>query len=350
MSSLQSRIARRAGVAQSTVSRALSNHPALPAATRRRIQTIARQLGYTPNPLVSSVFGAMRRRQGRTNLGTLAFLTAHATPDAWRSVPTYRDFFRGAQERAAEQGFALESHWAADPALSGRRLGEILEARGIRGLILSTRVQESGLPALAWDRFALVRIGLAQRTLPVYCAVNHQQRTIRQAAGELAARGYQRIGLTLTSWQNQAADENWLAGFLVWQESQPKRQRVPYHMPASLTAKAFLAWSRKHRPDALLAVNPDVLPWLRQSGSGAPADAGFALLDWHEHYGDFAGMDQNNPLAGAAAVDLLLAQIRRNEAGIPSHPHTVLIESTWRDGGSVRPRLTNPADAPTVNA
>lgn len=44
-------IAQVAGVSHSTVSRALSNSPLLPEATRRRIQRIAQRKGYTPNAI-----------------------------------------------------------------------------------------------------------------------------------------------------------------------------------------------------------------------------------------------------------------------------------------------------------
>lgn len=329
MASLQMRIARRAGVAQSTVSRALTNHPGLPEATCRKIQALAQQMGYVANPLVSSVFGAMRRRQDSTTLGTLAFITAHSTRDAWKKIATYREFFSGAQACAGEHGFGLESHWSADPELSGERLSAILSARGITGLLISTRADTERLPNLAWDQFALVRIGLSQRALPVSCAVNHQYRTIREAARRMALRGHRRIGLALTSWQNEASDENWLGGFLAWQSSLPKNQQVPVHREAKFTSESIRAWQRRTKPDAVLTINSGIIPWLADCGLTRDR---FALLDWHEedHRG-LSGMDQNTPKVGAAAVELLLAQIRRNERGIPAHPQTVLIESTWRE-------------------
>jgi LacI family transcriptional regulator len=61
----------------------------------------------------------------------------------------------------------------------------------------------------------------------------------------------------------------------------------------------------------------------------------FTLLDWHKQYGEIAGADQNNRLVGEAAVDILLGQLRRNERGLPAHPRTTLIKSSWRDGATV---------------
>jgi LacI family transcriptional regulator len=345
-SSRQARIARRAKVSQSTVSRALRNHPALSRETCLRIQALARRLGYAPNPLVSSIFANLRRRKGCPHLGTLAFLTAHASRDAWRGPGTYRDFFLGAQERSAQQGFALEPHWAAEPGMTGARLNAILRARGILGVILGTRDAEQRFIDLAWEQFALVRVGRSQRIPALHCAVNHQYHTVRRVAEQLAARGYARIGLVLSRWQNDVTNQSWLAGFLVWQQSQPSRQRVPAHLVAELAEGPFWHWFKRVRPDAVISVNPDVVRWLRAGPLVLPGQVGAALLDWHEHYGDIAGADQNNHLVGAAAVDILLGQLRRNERGLPAHPRTTLIESSWQDGATVRPRLDLAAPVP----
>jgi LacI family transcriptional regulator len=336
MNSRQHRIARIAKVSQSTVSRALHNDPALPRATCLRIQALARRLGYDPNPLISSVFANLRRRPGRPQLGTLAFLTAHATRDAWRKRGTDHDFFLGVRECAAQHEFAVEAHWAAEPGMSGPRLNAILRARGISGVILSTRDADQQFIELAWDQFAFVRIGPSQRDFPLHCVVNHHYRTVRLVAEQLASRGYARIGIALSRWQNDVADQNWLAGFLVWQQSQPIRNRVPAHWVADLSESAFLAWFERHKPDAVISVNPDVLQWLRSTGVATPEKVGAALLDWHDDCGDMAGANQNSRLVGSVAVEILLGQLRQNSRGLPDHPQTTLIESSWRDGATVR--------------
>lgn len=49
-----------------------------------------------------------------------------------------------------------------------------------------------------------------------------------------------------------------------------------------------------------------------------------------------AGMNQNSHRIGAAAVDMLVAKLHRNELGVPSFPKTMMIGSTWVSGDSVR--------------
>jgi DNA-binding LacI/PurR family transcriptional regulator len=338
MSARQARIASLAKVSQSTVSRALRNHPGLPRETCLRIQALAQRLGYSANPLLSSIFANLRRRRVRPELGTLAFLTAHSRQDEWRNHPgSYRDFFVGARDRAAQQGFAVEAHWAAESRMPSHRLNSILHARGISGVILSTRDAQQHFTALQWDQFALVRIGLSQHAFPVHCAVNDQYRTFRLVAGQLASRRYARIGLALSRWQDEVTDHSWLAGYSVWQQTQPARARVPVYLDADFSEKPFLAWFRRHKPDAVISVNPDVVHWLRSAGVSMPEKVGAAVLDWNEGCGDIAGANQNSCDVGAAAVDILLGQLRRNERGVPARRRTVMIESSWRDGVTVRP-------------
>jgi DNA-binding LacI/PurR family transcriptional regulator len=48
-------IAKRLGVAPSTVSRALSDHPKINKATKERIRKVAKEVHYTPNPIARSL-------------------------------------------------------------------------------------------------------------------------------------------------------------------------------------------------------------------------------------------------------------------------------------------------------
>lgn len=338
MKSLQHEISVLAKVSQSTVSRALHNHPGLPRETRERIQAIAKRLGYEENPLLSAVLGSVRRGRRQTFFGTLAFLTAHQTADGWKGGATYRDFFQGAKERAELQGFKLEPHWAADPALSGRRLTDILKARGIIGLLLGSRSPDARFTEMDWGQFAVVRLGFSWSNQRFHCVVNHQVHTVRLVAAELAARGYKRIGLAVSQWQNEAVEHNWLAGFLAWQHLLPVKERVPVHLPEQLERAEFLKWYRQHLPDACIAVNPLARDWLVAAGRSVPKDVGFALLDWHEEHAGIAGAAQGNKLVGAAAVDVATGQLRRNERGMAEHPRITLIRSAWHDGNTVRPR------------
>jgi hypothetical protein len=48
----------------------------------------------------------------------------------------------------------------------------------------------------------------------------------------------------------------------------------------------------------------------------------------------FAGIDQKSDLVGAAAVDLVVDQLHRNERGVPALQKLVLIEGVWVEGAT----------------
>ncbi len=86
-------VAAAAGVSPSTVSRALRNHPDIPRTTCERIQALALEMGYRPDPLISALL-ARRYRKGGAEIGTIAFLTTHLTRDGWRKSFNEKNLLR----------------------------------------------------------------------------------------------------------------------------------------------------------------------------------------------------------------------------------------------------------------
>jgi len=70
-----------------------------------------------------------------------------------------------------------------------------------------------------------------------------------------------------------------------------------------------------------------------------PSMVALAHLDRHEELLDWSGMHQNSTLVGAAAIDMLVGQLHRNEVGLPDFPKSSIIQSTWIDGPTVSRQL-----------
>ena len=51
-----------------------------------------------------------------------------------------------------------------------------------------------------------------------------------------------------------------------------------------------------------------------------------------------AGLDLQPRVLGVRAAELLIAQLQRNELGIPEWPSTTTIAARWADGPTVRTR------------
>ncbi|MEJ0001073.1 MAG: LacI family DNA-binding transcriptional regulator [Verrucomicrobiota bacterium] len=157
-------IAAAAKVSRSTVSRALQNHPSLPAATRRRIQDLAREMGYCPNPLVSALMATRNHPRSASNAATLAVLVAWHPTAKIAPLPTDRRYLTGAKQRAEELGFRFEEFWLDEPGLSQHRLGQILVNRGIVAVLVAPIPVNHPPIELKWEHFSWPRSRRARRS------------------------------------------------------------------------------------------------------------------------------------------------------------------------------------------
>jgi len=101
-------------------------------------------------------------------------------------------------------------------------------------------------------------------------------------------------------------------------------------------------WIHKTRPDCILGHTNPLLDRLLETGLNIPRDLGFASLDWFERTDGIrvSGVEQNSRLVGAAAMQIVAAQILMPQHNLQFHPRLILIESSWIDGQTTRPQPT----------
>lgn len=329
-------LAAQAGVSVSTVSRALRDSPAISAPVRKRIQALARQRGYSINPLVAQVYAQARAQRDFQHLGTIAYITAYETATWWRNHPTLCGFHDGIVARAAEMGLKVDEFWAHEAGLKGARLTQILRARGIGGVVLAPVPGRTAEGFLDWKYFSLALLGDSVKTPRLNRATANLRHAFQLALRELTQLGYRRIGLVLRHRYHAMTDFTWLAIFLLFQRELAEFDRVPVETPEAWTEENFMAWFKRHRPEAIIGAVGPAREWLARAGVQSPRDVGLVSLDWDDHTPDFAGVDQNTRTVGAAAVDIVMGQMRHNQRGIPAIPQTVLVDSVWRAGPTVR--------------
>jgi hypothetical protein len=71
------------------------------------------------------------------------------------------------------------------------------------------------------------------------------------------------------------------------------------------------------------------------AGIQVPEEIGFAALTHNKETSDMAGIDQRQEMVGAAAMDLVIGHIYRNEYGMPGAMKTVFIDGVWKNGNTV---------------
>lgn len=332
-------VADAAGFSRMTVSRALKNHPSLPLKTRRHIQRIARKMGYRINPLVSAWMADVRARHPSAQTQVVAFITSLDEEQAWRRNPVFVDYYRSASERGKQMGYRLEHFWYDRRARASQRLSRILYARSIRGAILTGQPNHIQSVHLDWRHLAVVAAGSSFASPRLHTARNHHFDVMWTALRSLRDRGYRRIGLALAESDDLRVNHHWRGSYLAHHDLHPDGPPPSVLWFPEWNASCrdpFLRWLDEERPDAVLTMHTELLDWTRISGRHVPKDMGFALLDLFPLYGPVSGMRQNHERVGAAAMDLVVAQLHRNEYGLPQNPQTTLIFGEWSDGETAR--------------
>lgn len=332
-------IADQVGVSRATVSLALRNHPSIPPVTRERIRRVADGLGYRPNPLISALM--RHQREGgppRPTHLALGIVINFSKRGPWRSYLS-EDLLTGAAARAAKRGYRLEEFWLGDMGVNGSRLSKILAQRAIPGFIVAPLPAAHGHLRLDWARFSAVAIGYSLVRPALHRVSTNRFQAMCLAMRRLRRLGYARVGLALPVNQDARVDHQWASAFLWEQRQASPRQRVAPLLvrDQDWTERRFRRWVGAQRPDVVLGHQAEVAAWLAKLRDEGGDPVGFVHLWNPDPSGTYAGIYHSPPAIGAAAVDMLVELVQRNERGAPDAPHTLLLDSVWRDGATLRP-------------
>jgi LacI family transcriptional regulator len=339
-------VARKAGVHPTSVSMALRNHPDLPVATRERLKTVAKAMGYVPDPNLSALVAYRTRNSNSGNSRPLAYITNWDSRDGWKQLPAHAQFFAGASEKAHELGYHLDHFWLSEPGFTPQRISQILYTRGINGLIFASHLHDSDkLLAFDWSKFCSVKIDYAPRNPPIHNISNDQRSIMQTAMQKVRDAGYKRPGLVTTKRFDEFVRQGWSAGFLVEQQWLPAENRIPIFHTAEpdlsnpgeqdIGHEEFGRWFHHHQPDVILSYGPFTQPLLMALNLSIPHDVAYVELFLQNTSGEFAGVRENCVRVGEVAVEFLAGQLQQNRVGIPAYPMATLVEGTWFDGASL---------------
>jgi len=326
-------IAERVGVSRMTVSRALRGGHHVAAPLRERILAAATALGWQPDPELARLMARLREGRRATDAPALAFIWSDRHETGTRS-PWGAELFEGAARRATELGYRLEEFQLAGRGMSGRRLSEILVARGIRGLILSPLISRSRARVpIRWEDFSSVVIGLGYARPELHRVHHHHFLGMMTLMRALRRRGFRRIGFYSERTVNDRMFGAWPASFLTHHPLPAAQAGSLLRLVRRPAREDFFAWLRQARPDAVIDPSQQGLDWLAE----LPAEQRPAhfTLNWTLSRPELGGIDQQAGVLGAAAAELLAEQVARGERGVPLHPKIVMTAGVWRE--PVRP-------------
>jgi len=321
------KVARSAGVAASTASLALRGSPLVKPATTVRVKAAAERLGYRADPRVGSLMARIRRAKAAKDRERLAFVWVSATRADTRREWFAKVTFAGAGRRAAELGCALEEFWLDDEGMTAARLEKILVTRGITGVVFSAPLRDMEVTVeWNWGHFAAAIIGNSEFHPSLHRAGHYHYRSMWTAMEKVRASGCARPAAVLHEPHHRRIHGVHQAAFLA-NHPLPKQALAMTRFGFPKDEMEMTAWLAKVKADALICVvspNEKELAWLRD----VPGLKRVVTLA--SPRSGLPGIDMREDLIAAGAVDLVVAQLHRNERGVPQHPTTMLLEGEWR--------------------
>jgi DNA-binding LacI/PurR family transcriptional regulator len=333
-------VALRAKVSVSTVSLALRNSPLVAEATRAHIRGLAEQLRYRTHPLVAAHMRSRRKPKAGIRAPVLALVDTQRERHGWRDNRTtlLRQMLAGARAQAATRGYQAREFWLHEPGMSHARFSDILHARGIHGVLLGPSSDLHLELALTWDWFSVVRLGSARVSPLLHRVINDHYQSTTLAAQRLAQLGYRRPLLVVREPLSECHERRWEAGLQTACAHLPGMRPVPALLPPKDPESPTIRhWLDRHRPDVIIdADERNVMDQLSKVGLRPPDDISVLSLSAPMMGGPISGCVQDGHAMGAAAIDLLISMIERNETGVPAMPMTLSTYSAWNPGETLR--------------
>ena len=257
-------IARTLGLSHTTVSEALRDSPRVNEVTRRRVHKAAKAVGYRPNPLAGALMSEMRRARSGTFRGVLAILDLDGPDGRPASSNRYhRELVRGASSRAEELGFKAETIVTGAKGISDTRLDSILQARGIRGLLVLPIAGRADLSGLDWTHFAGIYTDYLIEHPALHAVCSDHYRSMFYAVERMHALGYRRLGLVLHANHDARLLHRWEAAFHTYHEHHAQKEALPPLVVPALERDPFIRWFKAKRPDAVLCHRAEVMEWMK---------------------------------------------------------------------------------------
>jgi DNA-binding LacI/PurR family transcriptional regulator len=331
-------IAKKAQVHYATVSRALRGDPRVSKSTQQHVANIAREMGYKPNPLVSALMTQVHASKRISYVGNIAlFFDSQAL---MKQYPHLQLGYVSLKLRAEELGFHLDTFFLDEYRFQGDKLLKALESRGIYGIINQLMFPHEQLAQFDWSHFACSTFGknhsseivpsTERLNLPSWIPsvnpnhfsnmnlVNHKVRQL----------GYCKPGMVLRPFVRELSENAFEAPFmqLCYSLNLPPHEQI---YVGNETQPQFKRWLKQSGIDLLISHETTFYEIAKKSG----VNVDFINLDWKG--GSESGINQHQDYMITKVVDLVVAQLHRNERGQPLTPFNVLIDGEWQQGNTI---------------
>lgn len=321
-------IAKALDISIATVSRALADNPQVKPETIRRVNRAAAELGYKKDPALASL-NAYRegRRQQKGFHGVIAWLTHHATQDAWREDWTSLQYFNALQPLASRLGYRVESFWLHPTDMPPGRLNQILRARGIRGILLPSLPENVDSIDFIWDSYAVVALSETILVPRVHSVQKSVFFDIRTAVEKLAELGYRKPLLAVHTRYHKGMHGIHEGAFAVATREMLGEARPVIHAPKDRLASAIHRFRNQAEVDVVLSTYTKQVLGI-PAGDSTP----WVSLSLQSEHGSLTGIRHEYETITRIALDHLVSMLHRGEYGLPEHPIIMRVCGVWCPG------------------
>ncbi|MBC2603850.1 LacI family DNA-binding transcriptional regulator [Puniceicoccus vermicola] len=326
-------IAQAAGVSRMTVSRVMRNHPDVSRKTRERVLGIASAMNYRPNPMVSVLMSQVAAAKKSQFHPTLVYGWEHEVIRTRAALEKSKGgYFKWVKRRAEQLGFHVEALRINEEGMSQKRYSDILKARNTPGLIIAPAEDPEVSYDFDWDAMSSVTFGYSLRRPALNRVCLDYQAGIYKALKRLTGLGYRKFGLMLGKTTDDRIQHLWSSGFLTFHWEADLNCKSNIYIAETDSQDAFVQWFESHPFEVVLSyAETSHIEWARsvEARLNRKRACQFVHLDgdFMEESALFLGsLESCRRQMGEAAVELLVAQIKQNEHGVPDRQRSVVIQ------------------------
>src|SRR5690606_20018509 len=232
-------------------------------ATRKQIQRVAKELGYTPDPSLSMIAAHRWRRREEGAGSNVALLFDSHSP----AKEVLKEYVAAARDRARALRYHFESFDVRDYR-GGQSLSRVLLNRGIKGVIIPPVFDEEVFDGFEWGRFSGVCCGIGFWRPPYHLVTTDVFASVQMAVRKTLEAGYKRIGAALFLHPRTAEDDARRFGAAFYELKMDAAEGLELEVLYSdpVDGDAFREWAKATRPEATIALHRGAYYWLLECG------------------------------------------------------------------------------------
>ena len=303
------------------------------------MQEVAERLGYVRDPKLSEALAYARKEDKTIYRESLAlFSDIHIDEREKRSW--LNDIYEAALSRSKQLGYGLEYVNYPSSPREQKAIIRQLYARGIRGLIFTPRM---GVPTFYLDidfsKFSCVEIGQVMEPTLFPRIVRDMADDYLNRLKDLHTRGYRRIGLAISDFEEQRHKWAFLSAFLSFHYIHKDDPSVIEVQGYPQWGKVQLfEWLKREQPDVIITNGSAIGKWLKEEGWCLPDDIGLCRVDGTKGAWE-AGLCPDYSAMALNAVNWLVSSLEYGNLGLRDSPPVLCIPNTWNEGNTLKKKV-----------